>query len=104
MVFKEDIIQKIRSDFKDSSGKAIELLQENISRKEYLKTDRVIRCILYLASGDLAKLKEYIEVAIYDTRDVMYWAEYINRDPGQKPRRIRDFNKTFTNCENDVRE
>ena len=100
MIFREDIIQKIRSDFKDSSEKAIEILEESILRTEYLKTDRVIRCILYLSNGDLVKLKEYIEVAIYDTRDVMFWAEYINRDNNQKPKRVRNFNKPFSNCKN----
>ena len=51
-------------------------------------------------------LTKYIEQAIWDPRDVMFGAEYINREQGFEghPRRMRDFTKTFQNCENDVHE
>jgi hypothetical protein len=104
MRFKEDIQQRIINDFKDSSDKAIEILDFAISQTDYLKTDRIIRCIVFLANGDIDKLKKFIDNAIFDTRDVMFWAEYNNRNSFQNAKRIRDFNKTFDNCSINVKE
>jgi hypothetical protein len=104
MRFKEDIHQQIIHDFQDSADKAIEILDKAISQTDYLKTDRVIRSIVFLANGDIDKLKKYIDNAIFDTRDVMFWAEYDNRDSFQNAKRIRDFNKTFDKCSINVKE
>lgn len=99
MTFKEDIHQRIKLDFKDSADKVYELLSNAISQKDYLKTDRVIRCILFLANGDLNNLEKFIENAIFDTRDVMLWAEYEKQEGELNFKRIRDFNKTFDRCQ-----
>ena len=105
MKFKEDIIQRIRLDFKDLSDKAIEILSDAISKTDYLKTDRVIRCIVFLANGDIDKLREFIDNAIFDTRDVMLWAEYKNLDDEDfNYKRVRDFNNTFDKCTENVKE
>ena len=104
MTFKQDIREKIIADFKDSANLASAILIDAILNTDYLKTDRVIRCIIFLSEGDLNKMRRYINVAINDTRDVMLWAEYVNLKIGEKPKRVRDFNKTFDNCENDVKE
>ena len=98
MTFKEDIQQRIKLDFKDSAGKAIELLCNAISETDYLKTDRVIRCIIFLAKGDLINLKECIDIARFDTRDVMLWAEYEKLEGELNFKQIRDFNNTFDKC------
>jgi len=99
MTFKEDIQQRIKLDFKDSASKANELLCIAISKTEYLKTDRVIRCIIFLANGDLNKLQKYIDDAIFDTRDVMLWAEYEEQEGEFNFKRIRNFNNTFDKCQ-----
>ncbi|MDF0718259.1 hypothetical protein PY092_19005 [Muricauda sp. 334s03] len=99
MTFKEDIQQRIKLDFKDSAGKAIELLSNAISETDYLKTDRVIRCIIFLAHGDINNLEKYIDNAVFDTRDVMLWAEYEKLEGELNFKRIRDFNKTFEKCQ-----
>ncbi len=99
MTFKEDIQQRIKLDFKDLAGKANELLSHAISETDYLKTDRVIRCIVFLAKGDLNMLEKYIDNAVFDTRDVMLWAEYEKLDGELNFKRIRDFNKTFDKCQ-----
>jgi len=104
MKFKDDIQQKIRLDFKDLSDKAIEILSVAISKTDYLKTDRVIRCIIFLANSDIEKLRKFIDNAIFDTRDVMLWAEYEKLDGDLNYKRIRDFNKTFDKCTEDVSE
>ncbi len=104
MNYKEDILQKIESDFKESGDKAIELLDRAILKANYIRTDRVIRCILFLAKGDLKELNKFIELAISDTRDVMFWAEYEILAESNNYRRVRDFNKTFDKCTSNVKQ
>ncbi len=99
MFFKEDIQQRIKHDFNDSADKAIDILGNAILKTDYLKTDRIIRCIVFLANGDLNKLKKFIDNAIIDTRDVMLWAEYEEQEGDFNFKRIRNFNNTFDNAE-----
>lgn len=101
-----DIKEKIHSDFGDKAEVAIKTLRAAIAKHDYLNSGRLLRCIIYLADKNIEALKKYIDNAIGDPRDVMYWAEYINREQGFEgnPKRVRDFNKTFQNCENDVHE
>jgi hypothetical protein len=75
MMFKEDILQQLKLDFKDSADKAVEILNNATSNNDYLKIDRIIRCIIFLASGDIDKLKKYIDNATFDTKEMMLWAE-----------------------------
>ena len=104
MTFKNDIIARVKSDFGIDANKAVTMLNEGIAKAEYIKTDRVIRCIVFLAKGNLFNLKRYIETAIFDTRDVMLWAEYEKLNEDFNYKRLRDFNKTFEECSNDVKE
>lgn len=104
MTFKDDINARIRTDFGENSSKATTMLLDAINKVEYLKTDRVIRCIIFLAKGNLADLNKYIETATFDTRDVMLWAEYEGLKESEKPKRVRDFTKTFTESSKDVNE
>jgi hypothetical protein len=100
----KDISNRIKSDFGDNSEYAEKILLEAINNTDYLNHPRILRCILFLADGDLEKLKKNIDVAIYDPRDVMFWAEYTKPGENQTPKRIRDFNKSFEFCEFDVTE
>jgi hypothetical protein len=104
MTFKDDINARIRTDFEENSSKATTMLLDAINKVEYLKTDRVIRCIIFLAKGNLTDLNKYIETATFDTRDVMLWAEYEGLKENEKPKRVRNFNKTFTESSKDVNE
>ena len=104
MTFKDDIIARINTDFGESANKATTMLFDAISKVDYLKTDRVIRCIIFLAKGNLTDLNKYIETATFDTRDVMLWAEYEKLNGDQNFRRKRDFNNTFEECTNNVKE
>jgi hypothetical protein len=104
MTFKDDIIERINTDFGESANKATTMLIDAITNVDYLKTDRVIRCIIFLAKGNLTDLNRYIETATYDTRDVMLWAEYEGLKENEKPKRVRDFNKIFEECSRDVKE
>lgn len=80
------------------------MLIEAINKVEYLKTDRVIRCIIFLSKDSLTDLDKYIETVTFDTRDVMLWAEYEKLNGDLNFKRLCDFNKTFEECSNEVKE
>lgn len=104
MTFKDDIIGRIKTDFGENADKATTMLIDAIKKVDYLKTDRVIRCIIFLAKGNLTDLNKYIETATFDTRDVMLWAEYEKLNGDLNFKRQRDFNNTFEECTNNVKE
>jgi hypothetical protein len=103
LVDTKDIIERIHLDFGSRSPEAIKILNEGILKADYLNSNRIIRCILFLANGDFEKLKKHVGNAIYDPRDVMLRAEYINIEHSN-PKRIRDFNKTFEKSEDNVQQ
>lgn len=102
MTFKSDIVDRINTDFGETTTEAKKIIVDAISKDDNLKSDRVIRCIIYLAKGDLEDLNNYIMSAIVDTRDVMFWAEYSGINEGKKPMHLRDFSKTFDECSNEL--
>ena len=104
MIFKDDINKRIEIDFGVQSNMAIEILKTAIEKTEYLKTDRVIRCIIFLSKGDLNELKKNIEVAINDPRDIMLWAEYEKLSEDFNYKRKRDFDNTFEESSISLRE
>jgi hypothetical protein len=104
MTYAKDISDKIESDFRERAPEVFAIFEEAISKTEYLNLDRIIRCILFLAEKDIDELKKNIEVAVYDPRDVMFKAEYKETWREFHPKRIRDFNKTFDQCETNVKE
>ena len=87
-----EILGKIEDDFEDDKYQAIEIINGALNATEYLRNDRIIRCVIFLADKDIQKLKKSIELA---PRDVMYWAEYVNRKSMDNCKRVRDFNKRF---------
>jgi hypothetical protein len=104
MTYTKDITDKINSDFGDKAADVFTIFDEAIAKTEYLNLDRIIRCILFLAEKDIDKLKKNIEAAEFDPRSVMLWAEYKETVRRFHPKRIRDFNKTFDECETDAKE
>lgn len=95
MIYEIDIKKRISEKFVQNSDKVYKLFEEASNKYDYLENSRIIRCILFLSENDIEKLKKYIEIAIYDPRDVMLWAEYENIEDLENTKRIRDFNKTF---------
>ncbi len=100
MIKTVDIKDKIISDFGPNADKATKILEAALAKYEYINHDRIIRCVIFLAEKTLDGLSRSINYAVTDPRDVMLWAEYINLKDGETPKRIRDFNKTFDNCDN----
>ena len=102
MTFSDDILKRIKTDFGETASEATQILIDAIANDSHLKTDRIIRCIIYLAKGNIIDLNNYIISANTDTRDVLFWAEYSGINEYKTPRRLRDFNKTFDTCSIDV--
>ncbi|MBO6607263.1 hypothetical protein [Psychroserpens sp.] len=72
----------------------ISLLESYLDRFEQLHSDRVIRCIIYLSQGNSTVFKRYLDAAVKDPRDVMFWAEYEDHN-SRSPKRVRDFTFSF---------
>ena len=49
-----------------------------------LFSDRVVRCIVYVAGGDLQTAQRAVALAQTDPRDLIVWAEYDNRFEAQR--------------------
>ncbi len=86
-----DIYQKIQSDFGVSAPSVMQALDELDAESKGLVSPRLIRALVYLAQGDLEKLKKAIATARTDWRDVLLQAEYSYPENI----RVRDFDKTF---------
>lgn len=104
MTFTNDITARINDDFGENANEATIILIDAINKVDYLKTDRIIRCILFLSKGNLAELNKIIGAASIDTRDVMLWAEYEKLNGDFDYKRVRDFNNTFEESANNVEE
>jgi len=98
MIVKPDIKNRIESDFGDKADRAFDLLQAILKSDSINETDRVIRCIVFLSEKQIEKLKQYIEEAFIDPRDVIVEAEdTYTTDKSLKL--IRDFSKVFEESE-----
>ena len=52
---------------------------------------RILRCVVFLARGNMEKLVHNADRALSDFRDVILWAEY-----DEQNRQVRDFNQPMT--------
>ncbi|TWU35835.1 hypothetical protein Q31b_52700 [Novipirellula aureliae] len=83
MTLEADIIERIRADFPDA-GTALAAM--SVSGK----TGRIARCIVFASNGSLEKMREYIQMAETDFRDVIVAGEY---DETMRP--VRDLCVSF---------
>ena len=51
MTFKEGISERLKNDFEERANEATKMLIDAITKVDYLKTDRVIRCIIFFVKG-----------------------------------------------------
>ena len=83
-------LDRISWEFQDSDRDAVlQLLESYVGRE----SDRVRWDILELSKGNVGRVREYIQVAQTDYRDVLYWAEYYEDDPtlrGRDPKQMVD--------------
>ena len=99
-----DIQNRLQNDFGENYREAFALLNSSVMADDYLNHPRIIRCIVFLANKTLSGLQVSIGQAKVDKRDIMLLAEYINHNGQETPKRIRDFNNTFEDCEKNVKE
>lgn len=88
-MFPPDIEEKVKEDFQEINdiNFVLEFLKNLSKSKDY----RIIRCILFLAKGDVNKLGELEDLANMDFRDLIMCAEY----DYPSDIRIHDFSKSF---------
>ncbi|MFC4817520.1 MULTISPECIES: hypothetical protein [unclassified Flavobacterium] len=89
-----DISKKIEMDFGHKATEVYGLFDQAFESAAYLKEERIVRCIVFLAEQNIEKLKKYIKAATDDPRDVLFWAEYLNHND-KHPTKIRDFDQPF---------
>jgi hypothetical protein len=91
-----DVIERVTSEFGGAVNEAIDELM-NCRRIGFADRlgDRMIRCIVFLAAGDLAGLRYWIEFAREDNRHVIMSAEYDKLGMVQR----RDLNRPFEEAE-----
>lgn len=87
-----DILGKIKQDFDDLDEASLvqSVLEDFIDQHEELAADRILRCIVFVAAGNLTTFEKAIELAVIDYRDLIVWAEY---DVSRK--QVRDLSLPF---------
>ena len=87
-----DIRHRIARDFRPADARA---LLSNIAAQRAAAPDvffdRVVRCVVYVANGDLPTAERAIAMALADWRDLIVWAEYDNKFAD----RLRDLSVPF---------
>jgi len=81
--------QAIRRVFPRADPHGVRLMLERAQTKAGRELGaRVELAALLLSAGNLRKLEHYLEQAVLDSRDVLYWAFYYDDEP---PGHMRDF-------------
>ena len=91
-----DILTQIGIQFEENYKTVLQILETELAENDFLNSDRIIRCIIFLSENSVEKLNENINSAKIDWRDIILWAEYENNERNQ-PILKRDFNKPFEN-------
>ena len=92
MILARDIWGKVNKDFEtpEEAALAFSVLADFVDQNKKLSSDRIVRCIVFIANGDLNRLEKAIDLAREDYRDLIVWAEY-----DEKNERVRDFSNPF---------
>ena len=80
--------ERIAREFPASEQVSVAALLSSYSGPEI---GRVTWDIMELSKGDMEKVRQYVQAAQTDPRDVMYWAEYYDTDPllqGKDPKKM----------------
>ena len=88
MSLEDRLFESIATEFANADRTAVIELLISYSGPE---PDRVRWDILELSKGSLEKVRQYIEAARIDYRDILYWAEYFGNDPMLRGRDPKQF-------------
>ncbi len=88
----QDIVNRLKKDFEDpdEAALALSVLEDFAGQNQELSDERILRCIVFVATGDLDRLGEAIDLAKIDYRDLIVWAEY-----DENLERVRDLSTSF---------
>ena len=92
MSLPSDVRRKIASDFEPAAAQQVlaRLASEQAAALAIF-SDRILRCAVFVAHGDLKTFEQAISLAHKDSRDLIVWAEYDNKFGEAK----RDLSKHF---------
>lgn len=92
VVIAADILERVTRGFDqpDEAQLALTLLEEFVQQNPELSGERLVRCIVQVANGDLELLGNAVRLATVDYRDLIVWAEY-----DEDRVRIRDLSQPF---------
>src|SRR6266480_2709793 len=88
MSLEERTLARIIKEFGDANQAIVaDLLRSYYGREQ----ERVCWNILELSKENLDSVRQYVEAARIDYRDILYWAEYFDNDPmiaGRDPKQL----------------
>ena len=93
MGMPEDIVAKVRQDFAEDDALTVLQLLSEFHRDNPSISERILRCIVFLAKGSFEEFVRAVEMARVDWRDLIVAAEYDGWS-GEENRR-RDLNAPF---------
>lgn len=87
-----DIRRRVARDFSPADASALLIdIEERCVADPNIFSDRIVRCVVYVANGDLETAWRAVSLALIDTRDLIVWAEYDNKFEDQ----LRDLSAPF---------
>ena len=89
MTLPDDIVAKVGSDFPTSADR--EFVLQALANLGVEERDRVARCVLFCAAGDMVEFRAMLTMAQLDYRDAIMNAEY---EPSPL-KRVRNFIEPF---------
>ncbi|MDD4873027.1 MAG: hypothetical protein PHR77_20940 [Kiritimatiellae bacterium] len=88
------VLERIQQDYPGEKQKEVEELLASYGTESYQQEhERVLLDILKLAKGDIKQVKELVERAKKDYRDIIFWAEYPEESKLDIAEKIANFNK-----------
>lgn len=88
-IFEDDIERWIKENYTDVM-RAKQALEPVLTIETAISIPRIVRSVLYLSECDYDSLVVYAKQAVDDPRNILWWAEYDNRNT-----RKRDFNNSL---------
>ena len=93
---REDVLAAVRAGFpKESRTRVLKLLDTYGVRPHERERERVQLAIVKLSEGSEEKLRQNVDVAKRDYRDVLFWAEYPEESKVDTPEKRRQVRELF---------
>lgn len=88
MKLPESVLENVRREFAADCREEIVALLSTVENSE-----KVLFYILKLAAGDKAKVREFVEEAKRDYRNIIFWVENSAEAKLDTPEKINEFNR-----------